>query len=64
MRDSFVFYRSFYEVFEELPDDSKLKLLNAICEYALNENEKKLTGLESILMKLIKPILESSNFRK
>ena len=34
-RDSFIFYRSFYEAIHELKDDIKLEVFTAITEYAL-----------------------------
>ena len=40
-RDSFVFYRSFYEAIKDLDDEEQLKLYRAIFEYSLNGNEPK-----------------------
>ena len=46
-RDSFIFYRSFYESIKEIPEEEQLKVYKAITEYALNQNEVELTGIES-----------------
>lgn len=34
-RESFIFYRSFYEAIKDLPKDIKLEVFTAIVEYAL-----------------------------
>ncbi len=34
-RESFIFYRSFYEAIRELPDNIRLEVFTAITEYAL-----------------------------
>jgi len=65
MRDSFVFYRSFYEAISGLSGDSnesKLKLFNSICELALNDEDKTpdLVGMEKPLFILMKPNIESN----
>ena len=33
-RDSFIFYRSFYEAIKEVPEDSQLQIYKAISIYA------------------------------
>ena len=53
-KDKFTFKRSYYEAMNDLKDSDKILLLNAICEYALNENEVELEGLPLTLFKLIK----------
>ena len=63
MRDSFIFYRSFLEGIEELPDKDKLKVLLAIARYALNDQEQKLTGLSKMAYTLIKPQLDANKQR-
>ncbi|MCL1995135.1 MAG: DUF6291 domain-containing protein [Defluviitaleaceae bacterium] len=55
MRDSFVFYRSFYEAIEELPDyETKAMIYSAICKYALTGEEDELTGVPKAFFLLIK----------
>ena len=63
MRDSFIFYRSFLEGIEELPDKDKLKVLLAIARYALNDQDAKLTGLSKMAYTLIKPQLDANKER-
>ena len=62
-RESFIFYRSFYDAMADISDKDKLKLYDAICKYALYNEETKLTGIASTLFKLIKPQLEANNKR-
>jgi hypothetical protein len=62
-RDSFIFYRSFAEAIDDLPDREQLEVYKAIKEYALNENEIELTGVSKSFFKLIKPLLTANNRR-
>lgn len=63
MRDGFVFYRSFYESFEDLSKRDKLLLFEALCNYALNDIEPELTGTPSAIFKLLKPQVDANNRR-
>ena len=54
-KESFVFYKSFYEALKNLKEKERLKLYDAICELALNGNETKLTGVSKTIFTLIKP---------
>ena len=54
-KESFVFYRSFYEAMQDLEDKDRLKMYDTICELALNDNEIKLSGIAKTLFTLIKP---------
>lgn len=62
-RDSFIFYRSFYEAINDLPEKNQLKVYKAICEMSLNFKEIELSGLSSTIFKLIKPQLDANNKR-
>jgi len=62
-RDSFIFYRSFYEAIQDLPKENQLELYNAIAQYSLNFEEKKLNGISKTIFKLIKPQLDANNKR-
>ena len=61
MRESFVFYRSFYEALADLSQSQQTKVLMALCEYALNEKEPELTGAPSAVFKLIRPQVDANN---
>ncbi len=63
MRDSSIFYRSFYEAINELPDANQLEVYRAIFEYSFNFNEIELNGLSKTIFTLIKPNLEANNKR-
>lgn len=60
MRDSAVFYRSFYEAINELPDVNQLELYKAIFDYCLNFKEHDLKGLSKTIFMLIKPQLDAN----
>ena len=63
MRDTLIFYRSFYEAINELPKETQAEVYHAIFEYSLNFNEVQLTGLAKTIFTLIKPQLEANNKR-
>ena len=63
MRDSAVFYRSFYEAISTLEIVDQGRVYNAIFEYCFNFNEVELTGVSKTVFTLIKPQL-LANIRK
>ena len=64
MKHGFVFYRSWLEAIEELPDALMFELLKAIVYYGLNQEEPaEITPLARSYWKLIKPIIEANNKR-
>lgn len=63
MRDSFVFYRSFYEAINDLSKKGQNALFNAICRYVFYDKEPTLTGAASAVFKLIKPQIDANNKR-
>lgn len=64
MRDSIIFYRSFYEAISELEPDVQAKVYTAIFEYSLNFNEVELSGLPKTIFTLIKPQLDANRATK
>ncbi len=62
-RDSFIFYRSFYEAISELPKENQADTYNAIMQYALNQEEINLTGISKAIFSLVKPQLDA-NYKK
>jgi hypothetical protein len=63
MRNSFIFYRSFYEAIADLPEANQLELYRAIFELSLNENEPQLTGISKTVFTLIRPQIVANNQR-
>jgi len=59
-RDSFIFYRSFYEATKYLQSDQKALLFDAICNYALNQDQNELDDITNALFSLIKPQLDAN----
>lgn len=62
-RDSFIFYRSFYEAISELSKEDQADTYNAIMQYALNQEEIKLKGISKAIFSLVKPQLDA-NYKK
>jgi hypothetical protein len=60
MRESTVFYRSFYEAIKELDADTQAQVYSAIFEYALNFNEVEVKGVAKTVFTLIKPQLDAN----
>jgi hypothetical protein len=60
-KESFVFYRSFYEAIQMLPSEDRLQIYDAISELALNGNQTETTGYASVVMKLIEPQILANN---
>ena len=60
-RESFVFYRSFAEVMNELSDEDAGKLIKIISAFALDGSVPELSGMLSVCFKLIKPQIEANN---
>lgn len=63
MRDSVVFYKSFYESINELPPESALKIYNSIFGYAFADELPELSGIEKALFTIIKPQIDANNKR-
>ena len=63
MRDSFIFYRSFFEAINDLNDMQQLEIYKAVADYSLNFVEPDLKGVSATIFKLIKPQLEANNKR-
>jgi len=62
-RDSFIFYRSFYESINHLPEDQQLQIYKAISSYSLDFKDVKLEGIPNAIFTLIKPQLEANRKR-
>lgn len=62
-RKQFTFYRSYYEAIKALPKKDQTAVLLAICAYALDNEEPKLTGTATAIFTLVRPTLDSSRKR-
>ena len=60
-KESFIFYRSFWEALDGLSDNDKLAILEAIIKKGLNDEDMELKGIQKNLFALIKPQLEANN---
>ena len=63
MKDSVIFYKSFYEIIKELPDKSQLELYNAIFKKYFYGEETELKGLSKGIFGMIVPNIDSANKR-
>ena len=59
-RKQFTFYRSFWDAIKGLNQKDRLSTLEAICAYALDGEERKMTPTAAGLFVLIKPVLDSA----
>jgi len=63
-KDSFIFYRSFYESIRGLDDKKRLKMYDAIANFALNNEENdKLDNVCKSFFILMKPQIVANNKR-
>ena len=62
-RDSFVFYRSFYEALQNVPKKNRAEVYEAVFEYAFEAREPSLKGVTRALWELIRPQLDASQKR-
>lgn len=60
MRDTMIFYRSFYDAIKTLSKEEKADIYEAIFEYGLNMKEIDLTGIPKVVFGLVKPVLDSN----
>jgi len=58
-RGQFTFYRSYYDAIRSIPKKEQAAVLLAICAYALDNEEPKLSGTASALFTLIRPTLDT-----
>lgn len=63
MRESMVFYRSFYEAIKDLSAEDFKKTVCTLLEYGLNEVEPTTTGIEKTVFVLVKPQIDKNNIR-
>ena len=63
MRDSVVFYRSFYDAIKNIPEADQLKVYTAIMEYAMNDIQPEIDGIALAIFLLVKPQIDANNKR-
>jgi hypothetical protein len=62
-RNSFTFFRSFYDCVRGQKNEVKGEVFSAICEYVFYGKNADLTDISASLFTLIRPILDTSNKR-
>ena len=63
MRDSIVFYKSFYEAIKELPQETQIELYTAIFERYFYNKTTQLSKMSKAILTLITPAIDSANLR-
>lgn len=64
MNDSMIFYRSFYEAIQDLPEADQLVLYNAIFQYSYYKTEPNLSGICNTIFKVIRPQIDSNEAKR
>ena len=65
-KDSFVFYRSFFEALQDMGKEEQADCLMTLCDYALNGEDatrKPPTPVAGMFLKLAKPQIDANNRR-
>lgn len=62
-RDSFVFYRSFYEALQNVPKKNRAEVYEAVFAYVFESSEPSVSGVTRALWELIRPQLDASQKR-
>ncbi len=64
-KDTFIFYKSFYDAISLLEDDeSKIRVIEAVCDYVFNdslEKSKELNKAEHIFFTMATPLIDANN---
>ena len=59
-KESFVFYKSFYEAIKKLGKKDQLTLYSYICRYSFGEKVEELEGVPAAIFDLIKPQIDAN----
>lgn len=60
-KNSFIFFRSFYDSINALPEEMQLEVYRTICEYGFNGIEPQENGIAKALFISIKPNMDNSS---
>lgn len=60
MRDTCIFYRSFYDAILTLGQDDQNTLFRAVFDYSFDQKEPELDGLPKMIFNLFKPVINSN----
>lgn len=63
MRDSVLFYRSFFDALRNIPDADRLRVYDAIMEYSMYDVNPDLDGTSLAVFLLVKPQIDANNKR-
>ena len=60
MRDGFIFYKSYYDAMQKLPEAEFCRLMHAVCDFAYNGVTPELDGVCDLVFGLIAPTLTAA----
>ena len=63
VRDSVVFYRSFWEAIEDLPEADFKQAVTALMQYSLDGMEPDVSGAAKTFFRMAKPQVDANNKR-
>lgn len=63
MRDSFVFYKSFYDAIEKLPEEYQLEFIKALMDYNFKNEQKEMSPIVEAMFLLVKTNIDKANQR-
>ena len=63
MKESFIFYKSFYDGIKMLDDKDQLQAFKALCEYAFYNEEVPVDGVAGAIFALARPQIDANNER-
>ena len=59
-----IFYKSFYDGIEQMPEDEQLAAYKMIFEYAFNDIQMPYDGLANVVFHLVKPQIDANRKRR
>lgn len=62
-KDSFVFYKSFFEAIQNIPKENQLEVYEALCTYSFTGEIPKIDGIAKAMFILMKPNIDKANAR-
>ena len=63
-KESFIFYKSFYDAIKKIPEEYQLELYNALSEYCFEGKEpENISGIAEAMFILMKPNIDSAEKR-
>lgn len=62
-KDSFVFFKSFFDAIQNIPKENQLEVYEALCTYSFTGEVPEIEGISKAMFILMKPNIDKSNAR-